>query len=338
MNFYQSSNPKLALEMGFNLLSKSESTLDFDISEVHALIGVILKEQGFPVRAMEHLVKSVEFHIEKEDTLQLGWYFIEMGNIYYQRHYFKEAERKFKRAVNIFELTENIVGQGTGINNLALVEIKRENYNQAFVYFEDALQRRINYKKEPYLILHSYKYIGDLHLKLGHYKNAKETFDKLLTVGIPEGEGNIKGLTHQSLMEMYIKTGKSKKAMVHFAAAESNYLSDFNPKYLATLYLTIATYYERSKQLKSAMTYLDKIIPISEKYGFIQINITTLEKIILLHEMNVQSPELVSLFHQLNDLREKQYNSDLTTSLDHIELGSVNLIGSPRRPNELLYR
>ncbi len=321
--FYQSSHPSKALKIGIEVLNNPHDLTDNVVATIEGQIGVILKNQGFIVQAMDFLQKSMNHYIEKGDSSLLGWYYIEVGNIYFYEKMYPKAKKQYFKAIDAFKQNSNLHGQATGINNLALIAIEEENFDEAFTLFNDALEIRIDFGKEPYLLGHSYKYIGDLYFQLGQKTLAKEYYDKVLSLGILEGEGNIKGLTHQALMEIYFETGYKDKAIEHYKLAEHNYTIKNDSKYLAELYRYLAVYFKKNANPKEALNYYRKMMKVSEKQGFIKYNIEALENIISIHEIHDPSLKLNSLFHQLNGLQKKLYFNEISKSIEQSEMRSV---------------
>lgn len=321
--FYQSSHPSKALKIGIEVLNNPHDLTDSVVATIEGQIGVILKNQGFIVQAMDFLQKSMNHYIEKGDSSLLGWYYIEVGNIYFYEKMYPKAKKQYFKAIDAFKQNRNLHGQATGINNLALIAIEEENFDEAFTLFNNALEIRIDYGKEPYLLGHSYKYIGDLYFQLGQKTLAKEYYDKVLSLGILEGEGNIKGLTHQALMEIYFETGYKDKAIEHYKLAEHNYTIKNDSKYLAELYRYLAVYFKKNANPKEALNYYRKMMKVSENQGFIKYNIEALENIISIHEIHDPSLKLNSLFLQLNGLQKKLYHNEISKSIEQSEMRSV---------------
>ncbi len=313
------SNPQKALNFGYQILENDGVVPDTIIASTQMTIGAILNEQGLPTQALEYYVSSLEIYSRIEHySSRVGWHLIDMGNIYFHQGLYEDAVEKYQSAFEKFQQIDLLYAQATALNNLGLVSIAKGEYDEAMSLFFKALDIRQRYENEPYLILHSYKYIGDLYDLQGNDEKAMDFYQKIIQMNISSGEGNIKGLSYESIGDIYVKFGDTDRALTNYINAEKDFTQDLNPKYLVLLYLKIADIYQEI-QADSAQVYLKKALKQAEQYGLIGLSIATLEKIIAYYESLNESERTLPYYRQLDKLRQTRFDAELSKSIRKVE-------------------
>ena len=315
------SQPQKALRLSFKILEQDEEDIpDSTLYSFKALIATILRDQGYPAQAMKYYVDVQAYLNKVGDSFSPGWVSLDMGNIYFHQELYHQAQERYTSAFESFRITGNLFGQATAVNNLALIAIEKGNFNKAMTHFNEALELRIQYKKEPYLIAHSYNYIADLYLRMGNMKEAMAYYQKVIDIGITEGAGNVRGLSLQAMGDIYFKMDEKQTAIEHFRLAEESFISDYNPKYLAELYIRLAEIYETEGVADSAVKYLNKALPIVEQHRFVKLNISVLNQLIELNEDLGKQEKILSYYEQLNHVIQSRYKTELRQSLERAEI------------------
>lgn len=314
------SQPNVALKMGFKILEDySSESPDSTIAKTHLLIASVLNKQGLPAQSMEYYIKGLDYYISSGRILETGWFYNDLGNIYFSQRMFEQAKEKYKTAREIFIETEVLYAEATTVNNLALIEKEQGNYGEALILFNEALGLRTKYGKEPYVLAHSYKYLGDLSLEIGDTKSAMNYYEKIIDIGVTEGKGNIEGLSLQSIGEIYFKKNDIHKAEEYFQLAEKSFISEYHPKYLVQLYIRLAEIYSNNEQIDLSELYLQKALPVAEQHGLIDYNIFILHRLIELTERTEDLSQTLRYYHHLDSLRHKQYEAELQQSFNRAE-------------------
>lgn len=88
-----------------------------------------------------------------------GWFHIELGNLFYQMHFYREAEKNYHEALKIFLQRSDTSGPDVAYNNIGLCKSNLNSVDSALHYFKKGLQHRKLYGS-PYLIGHSYLYFA----------------------------------------------------------------------------------------------------------------------------------------------------------------------------------
>jgi len=318
---YKESDPNLALKFGFDILTHSATELpDLILSRTHHEIGWVLNNQGLPVQAMNYYISSLDYLIRAGFYLESGWLHNSIGNIYFGQKMYDQALEKYITARELFTQTGNPCAEATIVNNMALIAKANGDYEKAVALFNEALNIRNSYCKKSYLIAHSYKYIGDLYWEQGQITEAMNYYQRVLDIGVTKGEGNIWGLSLQSMGEIYFQQGKTNNAIKYFKQAEDCFISKFNPEYLTKLYLQMSDIHIKEEQADSAKQILNKAMTIAENYGLLDQHIGVLSRLINVSTQTGDMAKSISYYQQLNALREYRHESEQQKSLERSEV------------------
>ena len=190
---YKSSNSKKALEFGFNSLKyySSEKKVTLDYVLLNYYIGETFYYMGNYRDAYQYLKNSLELYelLDSSDrrnrkVAKPPWILVIMGNVYFRnkdfdraRIYYDEALLNFKLFDSNYE-EEKLYGINTSEMNLALIEVEKENFEEAKVIHEKVLNRRMDHGDKIHIAL-SHFYILDLNLRADKIEEAKLSYQKI---------------------------------------------------------------------------------------------------------------------------------------------------------------
>lgn len=363
-----SSNPNKALQLGFNILELPEEELPDSIKAFTKLeIGYILDKQGFSSQALTFYLEAAELLTEIGLKPISGYLFIDIGNIYYKRKQYKSAIEKYNNAIEIFSHGENYRGifsnkkksslveeekknykyggVYTSTNNLALVEQSQKNYPSALKYFNEALNIALNKLDLPYLIAHSYGYLGSLYNEMGNSDSALYYYDKALLIEMDKEEANLFGLNHKRKAEIYLIKKDTLNALVEFDLAEKDFKKELNVYYLIELYLQQYNVFKTSNYNKNILEHLNKAYLLAEKDGFIDKQIEIIKNLVDYYEAKGNNNLIIENQSKLAELLEIKYETDVSAQISKIDIQQqIDLyqqklkIADLKLANEELYR
>ncbi|NQV38198.1 MAG: tetratricopeptide repeat protein [Candidatus Marinimicrobia bacterium] len=328
MRSIQVIQPVEALKIGFQIL---QTTPRHPVSQTIAMtrksLGNILNIQGFSSQALEYYVKALNDYVFLDDSIAVGWMYIEIGNVYFHRGFFKDAEEKYQKAFQVFKKIDLQTGVATVLNNLALISLERSELDSASNYFLQSLKERIQLDN-PLLIAHSYLYLGEIYLIRDSVQIAQNYFYKAQEIGITADTLNLIGRSHESLGEVFLQMNQDSIAMGHFRLAESDFIINTNVVYLVHLYQRLAAYYVTKDKNDSALVNLNRAVFLAEKHNLSKDKMIILEQLIHLQKKAGNRDELISLYEELDSLRIGFYQSEkkqvLFKSEIQLELSAQN--------------
>lgn len=311
--------PVAALSTAYEILYNPKFKLTLQKrSNTQSIVGHILNNQGYPVQALEYYMKAIELSYKVKDPYSIGYDLIEIGNIYFHSNNYLFAKEKYLEAIDVFAKRTNIKGKSIALNNLGLIAQEENNFNGALRFFQQALELRIQYQ-DTFLIMHSYKYIGDLYQKYNQGDKARSYYNRIIENGSIKGAANITGETYEIIAKSEMANGDKKTAMSFFRKAEGNYISEFNPKLLTQLYVDLADVCMDSNTKDSCIIWLEKALVVAEQNALIANDIFILNKIIDLRKQSATPIELLSYYEKLDKKESLRYAENIQIMTTRME-------------------
>jgi len=298
-----------------------EQSIDVGAKRVEAIanttIAVILRHQGLYVQSIEYYQKAMDYLLLTSDSLNLGWYYTDVGNIYFEQQLYEKAKKYYQKSIDLHNRAGDPYQQATAYNNLGLIEIEQGNNSIALDYFYKALSFR-ELGDSPYLLVHSYMYIADLLLSMGNKEEAMKYYKLILDIGVINSDANKIGITHQQIGKIKLLTGDKEQAIQHFLKAEQNFILETQPKLLVQLYMYLAEIYDKDTDL--AKYYMQKAYTVATEYKLISLQQKTLTKLIEYNVAYEENMEAIANYQLLTDIMQETYNSEFNKVLESMEL------------------
>ncbi len=309
------SDPTEALQQNLKIkercLEKGEKRLE---AIANTNIAVILRHQGLYAQALEHYLLALDYLQFTGDSLNLGWFYVDVGNIYFHQQLYKKAREHYQKSFDLYQKTGVFNAQATALNNLGLIAKEEGNPDLALELFFKALALREKGDK-PYLLVHSWQYIGDLFFQQGDIPKAMNYYRKILDVGIVAGDFNKVGATHQGMGEIKLRTGDKAGAMDHFRLAEINYINESSPELLAQLYLKLSDVFQHERINDSVHIYLEKAYEVAHQQNLFTLEKEALNKLIGFFVTNKDLNHAVEYHQSLYETMERNYNNEIKKTI-----------------------
>lgn len=318
------SNPLKAIQIGLEILDLTPDEIPDTIRAFTTLhMGYLLDKQGFPMQALAFYLDAARLLEESGMGPKTGYLNIDIGNLYYHQNQFEPAAEKYQVAKNLFHKENNWAGVYTSINNLALIEKALGNYHEAHQLFLDALHIAYEKLDIPYLLAHSYKYIGDLYRAMGQRDSALVYYNKTLNVTVTDPEDNLIGLIREKAASVLLEQGDTLTAIQYLKQAEADFIQNTNLFYLSDLYLTMSDLYFDMHDDNSALLVLDQARELFEKEGMIHHQIQIEKRLIEHYKLTGEKELLIRHQHFLNQLMEKRYESEVSAQIQRVDIQNL---------------
>jgi len=320
------SNPQKSLQLGFEILNLSREDVPDTIRAFTTLqIGYILDKQGF-------LTQALAFYLDAADMLskiglhpRCGYLYIDIGNLYYRQGEYEKATEKYQKAGELFRDEGNWAGTYTTINNFGLVEKAMGNPDTALAYFRESLNIARDKLDVPYLLAHSYKYIGDFYHSIGQKDSALFYFDKTMDVKITKESHEVIGLIREKSALILLEQGDTLEAIRQLKQAENSFLKINHLFYLINIYQQMADQYFSINTLDSALVILDHVYGLALGDGLIDDQIQIQKKFIRIYESTGETHRILEHQKQLNQLLEERYKSEISTQIHRMDIQNLLL-------------
>lgn len=226
-----------------------------------------------------------------------------------------------------------------------MVEQSQKNYLSALKFFNEALNIALHKLDIPYLIAHSYGYLGSLYNEMGNSDSALYYYDKALLIEMDKEEANLFGLNHKRKAEIYLIKKDTLNALVEFDLAEKDFKKELNVYYLIELYLQQYNVFKTSNYNKNILEHLNKAYLLAEKDGFIDKQIEIIKNLVDYYEAKGNNNLIIENQSKLAELLEIKYETDVSAQISKIDFQQqIDLyqqklkIADLKLANEELYR
>ena len=300
---YKSSNSKKALEFGFNSLKyySSEKKVTLDYVLLNYYIGETFYYMGNYRDAYQYLKNSLELYelLDSSDrrnrkVSKPPWILVIMGNVYFRnkdfdraRIYYDEALLNFKLFDSNFE-EEKLYGINTSEMNLALIEVEKENFEEAKIIHDKVLNRRMDQGDKIHIALSNF-YILDLNLRADKIEEAKLSYQKIEELyNLNEDESALElklhfGNANYEFGKFLKSKGDRTEALDYFQSAKK-LLIDFPKEIPKVNYETAILLIQDDKINSAEKIILESLLNTEINYDERIINFKLLEEIYFLEK------------------------------------------------------
>ena len=284
-----------------NELNPEQSALE---SKILNILGEIYVDLYLPSIALQYFIDAGQ----KSNVRKNPWNKINIGNVYFQQSQWLEAKERYLQALDMFRRLpaqkENaVVGRAVALSNLARIERNLKNYDDALVYFKEALDVKrgqakykafqkslssetIDYPRSGQGVAYQHSLIAELYFAWGLNDMALEQLsaaDSLIKYAMrgPALKESISiksalGKNHLLRMEIFSKTGDFAGA--HIESKVATELFKESPILMARHHDVKANIQIKQDSLYSALAYIDRALKICELNGLSVFELSLLEK------------------------------------------------------------
>ena len=109
-------------------------------SKILNILGEIYVDLYLPSIALQYFIDAGQ----KSKVRKNPWNKINIGNVYFQQSQWLEAKERYLQALDMFrrqsgQKENSVIGRAVALSNLARIERNLKNYDDALVYFKEAL-------------------------------------------------------------------------------------------------------------------------------------------------------------------------------------------------------
>jgi len=271
--YYVKSDFNLAMqqyELALKVLSEKVDEKDkIQKQKVYAAIfgniGIVYKEQGNYVKALDYYFKALKIFEEIGDKQRQAANLGNIGLVYCKQGDYAKALDYYFKTLKIYEEVGNKQGQANNLGNIGGVYLDQGNYTQALEYYFKALKinEEIGNKHGQSVNLEN---IGIVYKNQGNYAKALKYYFKVQK--IDEEIGNKKGqaINLGIIGDIYIKQKKYKEAEKYLKKAieigeELHIIYELQSFYnsLSELYSQTGRYKDALEAYKKHVMYKDSV-------------------------------------------------------------------------------
>ncbi len=196
--------------------------------ELYMTFAIIHLRSGDYNKAIYYQKKAIQSFINKRDSLRIGAHFNEIGILFLENTEYDSAQKYFNDALSLFKIYKPNSETSKSytaciLDNLAEIELKKENLENAIILFEQALEIR---KEINYLwgIGNTSTNIGRVLLKQNKYLEAENYLN--------EGERYALKCIDRSYSNLILKNNYKAKAKLYHKTEKFEGAYQYLTKYM----------------------------------------------------------------------------------------------------------
>ena len=194
---YKAAEYQKALDFGFLALDffKDEDEMSLEFVNTNYYLGETYFYLGEYKTSFEYLSQTLELYDllkpnqrRNKDVVKPPWVLIIMGNVFYQKKDYDNAERFYNEALENFKLfdanynDEKFAGINTSLLNLSLVKRDQGDLKLAKELLDQLFKRVNNFKPTPTDLVRVYTSYMELYMFSGNKNLVVENFNKIKTI------------------------------------------------------------------------------------------------------------------------------------------------------------
>jgi two-component sensor histidine kinase/tetratricopeptide (TPR) repeat protein len=318
--------------LSVNQTDSSTYHIDKTLSIFHALkmnngLGRLLLKKavnqytnGEYTRSIETAFEAVSYFEKSDEDVQVAFSYLQIGSTYLFIDYLDEAEKHYSLARNHFLKLEDTLGASICTSNLALVEMKRGNFDQSILLLKKSLEE-IKKSNRQLMISYAYQSLAENYVK-------KEEFDSALvyvkkSLSIDENLNYMQSIGMNFFLMALIEQGKNQVDSALSYARRSRKILLKNPDAETELQLVMlmADLYARTGHHDSSNFFLREYITIHDSLKNVVNHIGELTQIENEKLKEAEHALSLSREREKQNLREQQYQANLIIFLTVILTG-----------------
>ena len=281
-------------------------------SKILNILGEIYVDLYLPSIALQYFIDAGQ----KSKVRKNPWNKINIGNVYFQQSQWLEAKERYLQALDMFrrqsgQKENSVIGRAVALSNLARIERNLKNYDDALVYFKEALDVKrgqakykafqkslssetIDYPRSGQGVAYQHSLMAELYYAWGLNDMALEQLsaaDSLINYAmqspvLKESIAIKSALGKNHLLRMEIFSDMDNYAGAHIESKVAVELFKESPILMARHHDAKANIQMKQDSLYSALAYVDRALKICELNGLSVFELYLLEKKVELMRSN----------------------------------------------------
>lgn len=269
---YRNSKIHESIKYGLQaILIASQINDSIGLSQAYSFTGVAYRNLGNYVEALDYYYKGLRLSQEKKMHEQLGYAYINIGNLYIYQQLYKDAHFYLSKALKISDSLQNKKMLAYCHLNLARVDIQLENFNEALMHLDTSLKLRSETGNvNGQAVCH--KYSGDVYIRQKKYMNALESYFTSLDLAKNSGDIDLFANNYNTIAKVYVEMKDYKNAELYAEKSLQSSLYINSKLRSRNAYITLAEIKKQRKQYKKAYDYAELILKYNDSLYSLQIN------------------------------------------------------------------
>lgn len=286
----------------------------------YGAIGKVYQRQSLYAEALDNYFKAIRYIKESKEKgreLNIGWLYVDVGNIYYERENSVKAREYYRKSEKIFKKNDYHYGLATIKNNLGLLYYNKEKNDSALYFFREGLEIR---KKDTSDALGlSYEYMGEVFERQDRQR-AVECYRKALESH--KKRNNIRGLgrTYNRMADLMIKSGGVDSAIVLEHKAVRKYREIGDSLSVAELFLDLGSFQEKNGNREKAADNYQVSLQLTVASGLLAQQKRVWKSLYKLELKKENYEKALKYYQNYVSIKDSISNVDMAREMNRLEL------------------
>ena len=193
--------------------------------------------------------------------------FSNLGNCFYLRSDYKEAQESFQKAIDLNTKIENLSDLALSLNGIGMVHIQQGNYPLALDYVQKSLKIAEQINDKERISFANYN-IANCHLNLGDYGTALEYYDLSLTISNELGRKDFISVNLRDMGQAHTQLKNYEEAQRFFERSLEIMEELDDQKGISFTLVTLGILHKKQNRLDQAFTYFKQAADLSKEHDF----------------------------------------------------------------------
>ena len=205
-------------------ISLKEGTPSFYTINAHTILGIVNKNKGYYLTALDHNLKALNVAEELKDEARVSACYNNIGTIHLLLEDFEKACEYFNKSLSIEEQLNQPLQKSIRLYNLGDAYNKRDSFDLALSYFTNSLliEKKLANTEG---IVYAQLGIADIYIKIKRFKDARSLLEQINLV-LKDYQVEERILYEILLGRIDLNQGEYEQSLKHFDDAEASSLQN----------------------------------------------------------------------------------------------------------------
>jgi signal transduction histidine kinase len=227
--------------------------------------------------------RALQLSLETNDSINTGKTYLNLATTYNAKGDFESAVKNALLALKTFEALDDKNGQGRVQNLLGIFNFHRNDFENAYNYFEKYNALAIESRDTGEIVSSMNNMSSALH-ELGNLEKERQLLKQSIAIQESQGQFIRIGSAYENLGSLFMNSDSILQATSYFNKALQAYQQNNNTFNIARVLLNTGLLKKKQKQYVAALDDYKQALKYSEEGGFLKLKEEALQKIALLYE------------------------------------------------------
>ncbi|MEN8122259.1 MAG: tetratricopeptide repeat protein [Bacteroidota bacterium] len=283
--------------------------------------------------ALTYALKRHEISIVMNDSLKIADAINGIGVVYWKKENYIEAYKYFQQALQLFSSIKSELGIAHSINNIGNILFQQGNYDRATTNYIKALSIFENLNAEQYIAIISNN-LGIIFAEQKDYKKAKEYLKKALS--LYDKLDYFSGLigTYQNLGLIYQDQKDIDSAIIIYKKALDISKKNGLKVFEAKIYNSLADFYTEKGDYNKSLELLKKALIIYKETGYSKDNLTSFFSLGDIYLKRGNTYEAINYYQNCLKVAQKQGSKAFIQKSSRKLAYAYSVIGKHKKANK----